>query len=258
MPPPTTSTDPVTGCRFRPHPMLTGAVSTAMSLPARSRIIASCAVRTRALSSSSTSPRIMLTIGVAAAHPVPGIAPGGELDPLLLAGVHRDVRQAGGRESLAQHLGIRDLELQGRRVGQPLESGYDGTERCDEELQRLERFRRAVRHDQDATAGSGDADHLAQRQGLVRYEHHAELGAGHVEPVVFELEGVGVHHPGRGVGEFLGLDSRLEPGHHPWCPVGGQHRGAQPRGGQSQTAGPGGHVEEGLVGSEADKSERDG
>ena len=63
-----------------------------------------------------------------------------------------------------------------------------------------------------------------------------------------------VHHPRRCVGQALRARSRLELGHHLRRPVGRQHRGTQPCGGQSQTTRTRGDVEELLAGSQSDQA----
>ena len=151
---------------------------------------------------------------VAEHHPVPGFLTRGELESFLLCGDHLHVPQSRGNEALPQDEGVGDLELQRRRVRQPLEVGGHGLQGGDEESQRVELRGRAVADEQDTTPGLGHPHHLAQGQRLVRDEHHPELGPGHIEALILEIESVSVHHPRRRVGQTLRARSRLELGHH--------------------------------------------
>jgi hypothetical protein len=88
-----------------------------------------------------------------------------------------------------------------------------------------------------------DARQLADAQWHVGEEHHAELRAGDVEAVVFELERVAVHHACLHA-QPLVARAPLEPLEHRRREVGGEHVGSEPRRRDGERAASGRHVEE--------------
>lgn len=146
---------------------------------------------------------------------------------------------------------VGDLELEHRLVhcgsGEAGDDRLDGTE---EDVHGLELAGVSVGDEQDAPAGPRHADHLTQRPGLVRDQHHPDLRAHHMVGVVRQIERVTGHHLSLG-GEAFGGCPGGEALDHLRRPVGGEHPRAETRGGQTEPARAGGDVEESMAGLNA-------
>ena len=103
-------------------------------------------------------------------------------------------------------------------------------------------MRVAIGDHQHPAAGFDDARHLADAPRHVGKQHDAELRPGHVEAPVIESEGVAVHLPGLD-GKPLGPRPLPQQPEHRGRPVGRQHPGAAPGGGNGERAAAGRHVE---------------
>jgi hypothetical protein len=87
------------------------------------------------------------------------------------------------------------------------------------------------------------------------HEHDAELRAGHVEPVVLQLQRVRVHHATFHMPQPFAVGARQEPLDHRRRPVRRHRGGSQPGGRQAQPSWAGRDIEEGLLGGQSGEAE---